>query len=461
MIYQVLYEVNRVLLVYAMSMILPLFVAIFEGNLTSVWAFSVTILLSSLLSLFLMVKPRQEIQHPSLSFLMLVLIWFGVVVISFIPWYLYFDATFLQCLFETVSALTTSGIEVIGGVESWPVSFLLYRQQLCWFGGVGVVVMSLSLLSVYHQSIYAHFLTDYGLELKGLGFSQRVAQTAIQVAKIYLLLTLVSAIAYFICGVGLGYAVLESMAMISTSGYSIVELVPGLYSQSVHFLIASMSMLLGSIGFQFYGRLLKFNYQAPKEVLSFFRYLLGGGVLLILLNPTVRVGEVLYMLVSFVSTTGTGDISLLSHHSVWLLVVLSMIGGCAGSTAGGIKLDRVKSIMSSIFGLIENAWRPDRLLKYKIPSQYAQQQNAQSYVLLFLMTLLIGFACLVLAGMVPEIAILSSVSTMTNVGGLLDAGVYQSLTPLQSFILTVLMWVGRVELVAILVLCLPNYWRQI
>ena len=116
----------------------------------------------------------------------------------------YFDVPIGVVVFESVSALTTSGIEVIGNLSDWPYAFLWYRQQLSWIGGVGVVILSLGLLSQYQHGIYAHHMTDFGLEMKGLGFVKRVAKSAQLMSLIYILLTGLSVLAYYLSGLSFG-----------------------------------------------------------------------------------------------------------------------------------------------------------------------------------------------------------------------------------------------------------------
>ncbi|MDC3180589.1 hypothetical protein OAT84_00375 [Gammaproteobacteria bacterium] len=461
MMIQVIYEVSRVLLVYTSSLLLPLAIAVWEMNLDSIWAFSVTILSGSIFAVPLFWQKNKLPQQPLLAFMILVLIWLGMIGISMVPWYLYFDLPITQCLFETTSALTTSGIEIIGQVEQWPLSFLWYRQLLCWMGGVGVVIISLSLLSVYQHSIYAHFLTDYGLELKGLGFYQRVSETAVQIAKIYATLTVFSAIGYLICGISLQYALLEAMAMISTSGFSMQVLVPDLYTTQAVKFIAIMTMFCGSVGFQCFSQVRQWHLGLPNALLYFMKYCLVCAIILMLLNPVINITDIIFLMMSFLSTTGVGDLGQLSASSALLIIMLSLIGGCVGSTSGGIKLDRLRCLWSSVVSVVENAWRPSRVLPTSVHQASLLQQSAQGYVLLFLGTLFFAIMILMTLGMAQADAISASVSALTNVGALLPSKVYLGLSTSQSIFLTFLMWIGRVELIAILVLCLPNYWRQI
>jgi trk system potassium uptake protein TrkH len=450
MIWYAIKEAGKVLSIYALTLLLPLGVSVLYDQQQVVWCFLYPWVFSLILFLPYCSQPEERSVNTTLSFLILGLVWLGLILLSSVPWALYFDVPIGMVVFESASALTTSGIEVIGNLSDWPYAFVWYRQQLSWIGGVGVVILSLSLLSQYQHGIYAHHMTDFGLEMKGLGFAKRVAKSAQLMSLIYILLTGITVLAYYLSGLSLWQSLLESMTIVSTAGFS---LQPAFYEQTTRKVIATVVMLLSSIGLSSFMCL--FGRVNLKEAKFFIWWIISLVILVSLVSTNVPLLDTVFQVCSFASTTGIGA-EVGSQPAMMLMMIAGMVGGCVGSTSGGIKIKRIMLAQLSIKGMLAQSWRPKQVI-----GQQESEHAVVNYILLFFVTVLLGTWVMLAVGTDFADAVLAVLSTITNVGSYALPSFYQGLTSYQSMILTALMILGRVELIAVIVLCLPNYWRQV
>lgn len=461
------HEVFKILTYYLYTLLLPMFVALLFQEYQVAMVFSLVFVLGMVVCRGFSWLFSGYTCSKQAAFLVLLGSWIGVVLLSLIPWYAIFPIAIDVAIFESVSALTTTGVDLIGLDQSWPASMLFFRQQLTWVGGVGVVVLAVSLLSLYDQSIYSHYLTDYGLDLRQLGFAQRVSKLAQRMLLVYFILTALCVLSFVVAGLGWWHALLESFAIVSTGGFSLKPVIPTLYESSGQQWVAIVFMLAGSTGLLLYEFLIRrmWHRLARTEVQYLFYMLMVGVVYISVLQPSQSMGSVMFMVVSSMSTTGLVPVSnILPDGAFVLMLIYGIIGGSVGSTAGGLKLYRFHVVLQGIYLLLNTAREPDQVATVFVDGRaYGVKHINQifSYVGLFFATALAGIILLSLSGTGLAESGLMVLSMITNVGAFIPQNSFFGLSVFQNLVLALIMLLGRVELVAVCVLFLPQYWKRI
>ena len=422
------------------------------------------LLLAPLLYLLSWVVKNREVSATE-GYLVVVMSWVGIGLISALPFYTVLQVSFLTAWLESVSALTTTGIEMIGSSELWPKSILWYRQQLEWVGGVGIIIMSIGLLAAQEGTLLSLYNGEFGQDVRRVKITPRLASSARYVCFIYGGLMLLCALAHVILGVPVFYALLESMATVSTGGFSISDIYP-IYDASVNKVISILFMLLGAIGFHTHFQLWQTGsikqYFAAESRLMIIGILIACMALSVYL-PSLGMVDLIFDVVAFASTTGFDtNVQTSSVLAPAILLLLGIVGGCSGSTAGGIKQIRLSVLFSEarVFLL--------RLIYPKIVSPVAIDNkvlsdiyiaNIRGYIGLFMLTGLVIYLVLILLGVPPNQSFYLLCATITNVGGsVTDLGI-GLLTGAQKFVLSISMLLGRVEIAAFLVILMPRFWQ--
>lgn len=398
------------------------------------------------------------------GYLVVVISWLGISVVSALPFYACLEVSYINAWLESVSALTTTGIEMIGQPQLWPKSMLWYRQQLEWVGGVGIIIMSIGLLSLQEGTLLSLYNGEFGQDVRRVKVTPRLASSARYVCLIYGGLMLLCTLGHVFFGVPLFYALLESMATVSTGGFSVSDIYP-IYDASMNKVIAIVFMLLGAIGFhshfQFWHTTKIKQYFASESRTMILEICVACLALGFYLSDSII--DVIFDVVAFVSTTGFNPyIHTTSVIAPAILIFLGIVGGCSGSTAGGIKQIRLSVLLAEarVFLL--------RLIYPKIVSPVAIDDkvlsdvyiaNIRGYLGLFLITGLGIYWSLTLLGVEAHQAFYLLCATITNVGGsVADLGVGM-LTNTQKFVLSISMLLGRVEIAAFIVILMPKFWQ--
>ena len=413
------------------------------------------------------------------GFVVVAMLWFALSVLASLPLYFGADLDYSDAIFEAASGITTTGATVIVGLDRLPRSLLFFRQEIQWFGGIGVLVSAIALMPVLGLGGMQMMKAETPGPVKGTKLTPRITETARALWRIYLILTVVCAAFYWFAGMELYDAVAHSFTTVSTGGFSTHDASIGYYDSAGIEAVAIVFMLLGAVNFNVhYAAFAQFDlrlYLRSDEVRSFmvFTSLVVLAVASVLIDSDFRdtlgasVRAAAFTVVSVITSTGYG----IDDFSVWpmmlpvLLIFISFVGGCAGSTAGGMKVIRfvimVRQAQIEVLRLIHpNLVKPLRMDGRTVPDEVVKAVWAffVAYVVVFaaLMMILMGQGH-------DQITAFGAVATcLNNLGpGLGDVATnFRSIGDLEKWVLVLAMIGGRLEIFTILVLLTPAFWRQ-
>ena len=432
------------------------------------------------LSLWFIFRKTDHRLNGKDGFLIIVLFWVSLSLISSIPFDLILHTSVIDSLFEAVSGLTTTGATVLSGLDTMPPSLLFYRQELQWFGGLGLIVLAVAIipqLGIGGMSIYKAEVPGVMKEEK---LTPRLANTAALLWKIYLGMTLACAFAYWLAGMSFFDAVSHSLTTVSTGGFSTHDQSLSYFHSKLIEDIAIVFMILGAINFGVHYLSLKSRSLFPLFRDSEFRLFaiivistsLIIALTLLYFHYYHQVSDSfqnsLFTVISVITSTGfvTADFSKWPMFLPFFLIVISFVGGCGGSTAGGMKVIRILVLLKLITREFSRLLHPKGQFSIRInKGQILPERVLQSvfgffslYVLSFILLLI-----LMIADHVNVATAFSAVATCMNNTGPALGDLAQSFSALNDpgkVISIASMLLGRLEVVSILVVLNPEYWRN-
>ena len=372
---------------------------------------------------------------------------------------LYFvtDISIVDSIFESMSALTGSGITIYSDVEVLPQSILFFRAFQQWIGGLGVVLMIISVLAK-PGSISAKL---YQSEAREERIKPSTKATVKQIIKIYLVYTLFGIILYIFAGMPVFDSVCNTFCIISTGGMSIKNANIGFYQNDVIYFITIILMILGATSFLVHFRIIKTRGKSFIRDLQFKTMisLIAVSSILIYFISNILPMDIVFVVVSAVTTTGASIQSstvMGGWHPfvIFIIMMLMLIGGSTGSTVGAIKLMRIITFFKGIYKNSREIWSPrgsvvsmqmdNRELKEKISAQ------SGNYIALYLILILITWSLLCLYGHDPLNSLFFSMSMQGNVG--LEIGSMSQTIEMPLKIIGIFnMWAGRLEIYPLLI----------
>ena len=414
------------------------------------------------------------------TFLFSTLAWVMVAIFGSLP-FLLSDETFSisDAFFESMSGITTTGATIISDLDNSAKSILLWRAIMQWLGGIGIVVMAITILPLLKVGGMQLF------KMEGPDTTEKILPRTIEVATIiistYIILTVFCGFIYWMFGMSIFDSVCHAMTTIATGGFSTHNDSIGFFKNSNIEVAASIFIILGSIPFISY---LKFS-QGNKKI--FFQdvqirgliYLLSVLIIIMFfyllfinyessLFDKIRISS--FNVISILSGTGyvTDDFGLWGKFSLIFFLFLMFIGGCAGSTACGIKIFRLQMLLIFLKNQIKKLIYPNSVIITKYNNLKISDDFIRSVIIFifsFLFIFLIIAMLLSISGLDFVTSISGAASSISNVGpGLGDIigpdGNYKDLPDLSKWILAAGMLLGRLELFAVLVLFFPSFWRN-
>ncbi len=413
------------------------------------------------------------------GFLVVGLFWIILGLLAAQPFMLVLDMDFSDALFESVSALTTTGATVITGLDGLPPSLLMYRQWLQWLGGMGMIVLAIAVMPMIGVGGMNLYKAEAPGPMKEQKLTPRLAKTARLLWTLYLGLTLANAIAYWLAGMPPFDAFAHALSTVSTGGFSTHDASLGYFDSSLIEGIAVFFMLMGAINFSIHFLVLRsgnpIHYLQNVEVRSFLLFVLGIIVLVTLvlrssgeyasMPPSVR--NAVFEVVSVVTSTGFGTVDF-SHWPDFLpilLIFISFVGGCGGSTAGGMKVMRIIVMLKQGSREIQRLIHPRAVTLLRVGGHRVGERTIDavwgfmaayvvSFILLMLMMIHLG-------GLNALDAFSAIATSMNNLGpGLGEvASNFTSVTDSGKMIAVFAMLLGRLEIFTLLVLLSPEFWR--
>ncbi len=476
----VFFLIGILLIVLGASMLAPYALQIYldEGNHSFLSASFVTIFIGIL---FILANLEKEFKlNLRQTFLFSSLAWIMVAIFGSLPFLLSTqNFSFSEAFFESMSGITTTGATIISDLDNSPKSILLWRAIMQWLGGIGIVVMAITILPLLKVGGMQLF------KMEGPDSTEKILPRTIEVAAIiistYIVLTFICGFFYWTFGMTIFDSVSHAMTTIATGGFSTHNDSIGYFKNSNIEIIASIFIILGCIPFISY---LKFA-QGNRKI--FFKdvqikgliYLLSISIIVMFfyllfidyennLIDNVRISS--FNVISILSGTGyvTDDFGLWGKFSLIFFLILMFIGGCAGSTACGIKIFRLQMLLIFLKNQIKKIISPNSVIITKYNNQKISDSFINSviiFIFIFLFIFFIIAMLLSISGLDFITSISGAASAISNVGpGLGDIigpnGNYKNIPDISKWILSAGMLLGRLELFAVLVLFFPSFWRN-
>jgi len=375
-------------------------------------------------------------------------------------------APFIDGFFEAMSGFTTTGLTVLD-VAALPRTLLFFRSFSQWIGGLGIIILSLALLLRPGKAIFQLYSTEFGGEnIKG-----SVIGTARIVVKIYLILTAIGFLAYILAGMGLSDALIHILSTLPTGGFSNYPDSIGHFGPTAVPLVVCLFMILGAISFPLYYRLARGNFRSLRtnlQVRGLVVVLLAAAlVFFILLGPgRPRAVPALFQAVTSLTTAGYNiiDSGALSSTDKVLTIVLMNVGGATGSSAGGIKIFRLLAVLALMRWLVLKALLP-REARFPVAvgrMRMADEDIKMLAAFLCAYVIMLGLSTLAVLW-IEGFSFLDTLfeisSAMGTVG--LSAGVTSPHLSLGTKLILILnMWMGRLEIIPVLVVFYPRTWLR-
>ncbi|MEM9101302.1 MAG: TrkH family potassium uptake protein [Pseudomonadota bacterium] len=414
------------------------------------------------------------------GFLVVVLFWTVLSLSGALPFWLSEkpNISFSDSVFESFSGLTTTGATILTNIDSLPHAILFYRQQLQWLGGMGIIVLAVAILPMLGIGGMQLYRAETPGPVKDSKLTPRIAGTAKALWNIYLGLTVSCALAYWFAGMSVFDAICHSFSTVAIGGFSTHDLSIGYFNSPAIEVICAIFMFIAGINFSLhfvaFRRMDLKNYFADPEFKVYTGILLSISLVTFLIlvvtqvhHPADAWHHALFQAISIGTTTGFTTTEFAEWPSILplLLLLSSFIGGCAGSTAGGIKVIRFLLLFKQGMREIKLLIHPNAVFLIKLGKTALKPRVIQAvwgffatYVLMFFIIMLL----LVADGM-PQVEAFSAVAAcLNNLGpGLGDvAANYSHLTDHAKWLLSFAMLLGRLEIFTMLVLFTPAFWRR-
>jgi trk system potassium uptake protein TrkH len=475
----ILYIVGIFTCVLAITMAIPIAIDAYDANKDwQVFAYSMCFTAFCGVTLILANKQDKIKISGHQAFFLTALSWLSLCFFSSLPFFFAHEKiSFTDSMFEAVSGLTTTGSTIMSGLDTMPRGLLIWRAILQWLGGVGIIVMAISVLP---------FLKVGGMQLFRLESSEkektlpRVRQLAGYIIWIYIILTALCAAAYYYVGMPSFDAMAHAMTTISTGGYSTRDQSFAGYENMGPEIVAIIFMILGCLPFVLYIKCLSGDFQSlckDRQARTFLKTIIVCcAIILIYLLSHYSSFSLRLLIESCFTTisliTGTGyanaNYTLWGGFAVGFLMFVSCIGGCAGSTTCGIKIFRFQILFAVAKNQILMLIHPNGVFPLDYNGQPLSIRVAGSvmaYFFIFIITTVVVSLILLACDLDLITSLSGAIASVANVGpGLGDiigpTGNFQPLPDTAKWTMIVAMVLGRLEFFTLLVFLFPQFWKR-
>lgn len=474
-------NIGKALLINALFMFIAIVVSVindFDSAFTPlVISFLVTLITGFFPFIFVKEKPSTSLQS---GFLTIVLSWLLSFIFGMLPYVLWGgEFTLMNAWFESVSGYTTTGSTILTDIESLPQSLLFWRSSTHFIGGLGVIVFLLFLLP--DSSPFKLKLTH--LELSSLskeGYRYKSGTTARVMIAVYAGLTLLETLCLWAAGMSLFDAINHAFSTVATGGFSTKNTSVMYFDSTSIDIIITVFMALSAMHFGVIFAIVAGRSFKPLKhsVTKYYLGIIAVCSIIIAFSLKTQGGyeswggallDSTFQTVSYLTTTGFGQ----ADNAMWpllantILIFAAMHCGCAGSTTGGIKADRMFIALKAIHGDFLKRLHPSSLFRTRVGGKVLNDSTVSSvflYIVLYILIIFISFILLLICGVEIGDAFSGTISSLGNVGpgtGTLGTmGNYSGFSPLVKFIFTIDMFFGRVEIFPILIVISMIFKRQ-
>ncbi len=426
-------------------------------------------------------KQKKELRLRD-GFMVVVIFWCVLGVVGGLPIYLSgaggsISAT--DAIFESISGLTTTGATILTGLDDLPHSLLFYRQQLQWLGGMGIVVLAVAILPMLGVGGMQLYRAETPGPIKDNKLTPRITSTAKMLWLVYLGLTVACLLAYWAAGMSFFDAISHAFSTVAIGGFSTHDASIGYFDSELIEMIAVVFMLLGGINFA-----LHFSVVKNRSLMVYVRDSEFKTYILLMFLVSVVTVSYLYTTTTFdtfseaffegvfhVVSIGTTTGFTTTEYYFWpsflpiLLLYLSFMGGCAGSTGGGMKVIRVLLLFKQGVRELKRLIHPSAQFAVKIGKKAMPDKVVEAVWGFFAayFALLVIMVLLLMASGLDQVTAFSAVAAcLNNLGpGLGEVSLnYASINDFSKWVLSFAMLLGRLEIFTLLVLFTPEFWRK-
>lgn len=472
------YLLGLILLIEAALMVFPAIVSLIYSE--NVMPFLITIAILIVLSVpCVLFKPANKKIYAKDGFVVVAVIWLLMSAFGALPFVISGAIpNFTDAFFETVSGFTTTGATILTEIESLPKGILFWRSFTHWVGGMGVLVFMMAILPSSGGGQNMHLMrAEVPGPTKGK-IVPKMQQTALILYGIYVILTLAEFVALLFCKMSVYDALVNSFATAGTGGFSVLNASVGGYNNPAAEWVIAVFMFVFGINFNIYYFVLigKMKDVLKNEELKVYAAVCFGSVAMIAINTAgmfERVGDCIrtafFQVTSIMSTSGfsTVNFDLWPEFSKSVLVILMVVGACAGSTAGGLKVSRIIIVLKGIACHVRQLICPHSVNKVRLDGEVVPDDTVRSatcYISVYVLFIAITTLLISIDGYSLETNFTATLTCINNIGpGLADVGPvgnFSGYSVFSKILLSFNMLLGRLEIMPMLVFLSPLTWRK-
>ena len=475
----VFFTLGLLQIILGLSMIIPILIQILYDETDSGFIGSGIISIIFGMLFYLSNLDHDKKINIQQAFVLTALSWLSIAIFGSLP-FIFSDINLsvTDAFFESMSGITTTGSTIINNLDDSPKGILFWRAMLQWLGGIGIIVMAITLMPI--MNVGGMQLFKISSNDKNEKILPKTKEISIRLIYIYLSLTFTCSIIYKLCGMSFFDSFTHAMTTIATGGFSNYNESIGYFNNFYIELTSIIFILSGSIPFLAYLKFINGDRNilfSDTQIKSFFKIILFSIAILFfylaIVNRSftdISLMSVSFNVISILTGTGyvTENFSNWGNFPLLFFLILMFIGGCAGSTTCGIKIFRVQILYQFFSNQIKKIVFPHGIFNTKYEKQNIDEKFMSSvitFIYLYILIFFISTALLSLTGLDFVTSISAAATSISNVGpGLGDLigpnGNFSSLSDNSKWILSLTMILGRLELFAILVLFLPSFWRK-
>jgi len=474
---------GKMILVFGLTMLIPLGLAIWIGDgARTVFEDSILITLGcGAIMWFFTRRYKRELQTRD-GFLLVVLVWSGLPAFAMLPFLLYLpELSLSMAYFEAVSGLTATGGTVLSGLDDLPLSINLWRGEIVWLGGMGLIVLAVAILPLLGVGGRQIFKAETPGPMKESKLTPRIAETAKGLWLIYACLTLICIFAYHWAGMNWFDAVMHAFTTLGLGGFSSHDASFGYWDSPLIELVAIVFMLIAGINFatHFLAWRAKSiaSYRFDPEVGWFLFIVLASCIVFayylwridVYSDPMTALRYASFNIVSVATTTGysSTDYSLWPIFIPFWMLFLSAFCTSSGSTGGGIKMMRARVLYQQVYRELITMMHPSAVTPAKLGKSVISSRIVFAvlvFLFIYIASIVIMTLVLTLSGLDEMTAFSAAVACINNLGpglaGIGPATTYASLSDFQTWVCSFAMLLGRLEFFTLLVVFTPAFWRK-
>jgi len=470
------------LMLFSLTHLVPLAVSIlYQDGVHLLFLFSFLLTFVAGLTIWVPVYQTSGELRTRDGFLITAMFWLVLGLFGSVPFLLddHLTLSVTDSVFESISGLTTTGATVITGLDDLPESILFYRQQLQWLGGIGIIVIAVAILPMLGIGGMQLYRAETPGPVKDSKMTPRITETAKWLFIIYTALTAMCAAAYWLAGMSVFDAICHSFSTLAIGGFSTHDASMGYFDSVAIYLIASFFMFIAGINFALHFMAWRkgvvWQYIQDSEAKFYSGFMLFSVLVVMISGYVYGLSDSLddywahsiFQVVSMATTTGfaTTNFSAWPSYLPLMLILLSLVGGCAGSTGGGIKVIRVVLIIKQWMRELKHLIHPNAVMPIKLKKKTVPAPVLSAVWSFFAIYILVFFALMMLllaTGLDFLTSYSAALAMLNNLGpGLGEvAAHYGSVSDPAKWVMCLAMLLGRLEIFTLLVLFTPAFWRR-